>query len=136
MRNASILAAVAFCLSGPALAGNEPCPPLEIGMEPWTTDGALPGDEYAWVYLTIGKDHRPLKCGLGQTNIFDSDRRFFVCRAFMTDWRAAAGQEPAAGSVIKRLMVIPGPHHDKIEREARKRFFQDHPEQRQECYPE
>ncbi len=136
MKYALILAAFAICLQSSAVPASEPCPPREVGTYPWTTDGALPGDQYGWVYLTIGKDGQPQQCGMGQTNIFDSDLRFFVCRAMMRDWKPASGEKLAAGSVVKRLMILPGPHHDKVNKEARKRFFADHPDQRPECYPE
>jgi hypothetical protein len=73
---------------------------------------------------------------MGKTNIDDSDLRFFACKAFTDDWKPASAVEPVPGSVVKRLFIMPGPNHEKADKDARKRFFAEHPDQRPECYPE
>jgi hypothetical protein len=131
-----ICSAVALLAIASPAEANETCPPRESGTFPWTSDGALPGDQYGWVYLTMGKNRRPVQCGIGQTNISDTDLRFFVCRAMLAQWEPGPKEDPAPGSVVKRLFILPGLHHDKVFKEARKRFFEEHPDQRPECYPE
>ncbi|HZU52247.1 MAG TPA: hypothetical protein VE968_10275, partial [Sphingomicrobium sp.] len=61
---------------------------------------------------------------------------FFICRGITEQWKPARAEDALPGALIKRLMVIPGPNHAKIDKEARKRYFAEHPDQRPECYPE
>jgi hypothetical protein len=98
--------------------------------------GAIAGDYYAWVYLVIGKDHRPAKCLMGENNIHDDQMRFFACKAFVDGWDPAHASDVQPGQQIKRYFVIPGAAHEKANKEARKKFFAEHPDQRPECYPE
>lgn len=135
VKTAFIFAALAAALPTSSLASGAACPARETGTYPWTTGGAVNGDYYAWVYLTIGKDRRPT-CAIGENNIHDSDMRFFVCHAFTEQWKPARASDAEPGAVVKRLMVIPGPRHAKAEKEARKKFFAEHPDERPDCYPE
>ena len=128
------IAAALIAAASPGLA-KDPCPPREVGTYPWAANGIVNGDLYAWVYLKIGKDSRP-ECLMGENNIHDSDKRFFVCRAFTEGWKPARPEDAAPGTVVKRLTIIAGPNHAKIENEARRRFFAEHPDQRPECYPD
>jgi len=134
MRVASSIAVVLIALASPALA-KEACPARETGTYPWAANGVLNGDLYAWVYLKIGKDHRP-ECFMGANNINDSDERFFVCNAFANGWKPARAEDAVPGTVVKRLMVIAGPNHAKLDKDARRRFFAEHPDERPDCYPE
>jgi hypothetical protein len=119
-----------------AAAGN--CPPRETGTYPWTKYGTVKGDEWAWVYLELDKKGWAKRCLMGENNIDDSDRRFFVCRAMKQDWRPATkdGALALASTTVKRFFLIPGPDHEKQMREAKKRFFAEHPDERPECYPD
>ena len=128
---------LAFLIGIPvaAVAADPPCPPREPGSYPWAGQGIVNGDLYAWVYLKIGKDRRP-QCSIGENNIHDSDLRFFVCRAFANEWKPARPEDAMPGSVVKRLTIMAGPNHAKMEKEARKQYFVQHPDQRPECYPE
>lgn len=129
-----LAAAAGIAAASPGFA-KEPCAPREVGTYPWAANGLVNGDLYAWVYLTIGKDRRP-QCSIGENNIHDSDLRFFVCKAFTDGWKPARPEDVSPGKVVKRLTVIAGPSHAKIEKEARRRFFAEHPDERPECYPE
>lgn len=128
------VATVLIAVASPALA-NGPCPAREVGTYPWAPNGVLNGDLYAWVYLKIGKDRRP-ECFMGSNNIHDSDQRFFICRAIADEWKPARPEDAVPGTVVKRLTVMAGPDHAKVDKEARKRFFAEHPDERPECYPE
>ena len=127
------LASVAFASS--AWAG-APCPARETGTYPWDIQGAIDGDYYAWVYLVIGKNRRPEKCLMGDNNIHDDQMRFFACKAFVDGWDPASANDVQPGQQIKRFFVIPGDKHSKANKEARRKFFVDHPNERPECYPE
>jgi len=96
----------------------------------------MDGDYWAWVYLVIGKDHRVEKCLMGDNNIHDDQLRFFACKAFTDGWDPANANDVQPGQEIKRFFVIPGGKHEKANKDARKKFFADHPNERPECYPE
>ena len=128
------IAAALIAVASPGLAADK-CAPREVGSFPWANNGLVNGDLYGWVYLKIDKNGRP-QCFMGQNNINDSDQRFFICQAFTRDWKPAKPEDALPGAVVKRLFIMAGPHHDKIEKEARRRFFADHPDERPECYPE
>lgn len=125
-------------MSSPVTAADSDCPPREPGTYPWSKNGTVKGDEWAWVHLELDKKARPKRCLMGENNIRDSDRRFFVCRVMSEDWRPASADEARslASTTVKRFFIIPGPEHAKVMREARKRFFAEHPDERPECYPE
>jgi hypothetical protein len=131
-----ICPALAFlAIASPAIA-KEPCPPRETGTYPWAVKGLMNGDLWGWVYLELDKDRRVQRCLMGENNIHDDQLRFFACRAFTQDWEPAKATDVAPGSTVKRLFVMAGEDHLKANRAARKRFFQEHPEERSECYPE
>ena len=98
----------------------------------------MPGDKWAWVYLELDEKARPKRCLMGKNNIHDPDLRFFVCRAAEKDWHPATPEhaKAVASTTVKRRMIMRGPEHYKLMREARKRFFAEHPDERPECYPE
>lgn len=97
----------------------------------------MPGDQFAWVYIDVDKEGRPLRCALGQNNIYDPEARFRLCKAYSDSWRAspAAPSDPPTRT-IKRYMVMIGYKHEIANQKARKQYFRDHPEERPECYPE
>jgi len=136
VKYASIAAACLFALPTSALADDASCPAREVGTYPWTDNGVLKGDLYARVYLKIGKNGRPQQCLMGDNNIRDRDLRYFVCKAFTDDWKAAQPGDAAPGTTAERFTVMPGPDHEKADKEARKRFFAEHPDERPACYPE
>lgn len=139
MKSISTLMLCASVIVGlPANAAANTCPPREPGTYPWSTDGTMPGDQWAWVYLELDKDARPKRCLMGKNNIHDSDRRFLVCRAMKEDWRPASADagRAVASTTVKRFFIIRGPNHEKLMRAARKRYFAENPHERPECYPE
>lgn len=135
-------------LASPALA-NEPCPPSKYPPPyPWLISDIMSGDQYAEIYLDIDKAGKPLNCRMGPNNI-PGDNKFFVCKAFLEQWQThpqpndpAVGPPPPnipKGSPIKatvhRKLLAYGDKHRKAERDARALFFQQHPEERSDCYP-
>ena len=133
----------------PALA-KAPCPPNKFSPPyPWFISDMMTGDRFAEIYLDIDKAGKPLNCRMGQNNI-PGDDKFFVCKAFLEQWStspqpndSAVGPPPAnlpVGSPIKatvhRQLLAYGDKHRKAERGARAKFFQQHPEERPECYPD
>src|SRR5688500_17341515 len=87
------LAAASFAEVGTAKA---PCPPgASTGHYPWLIPELMTGDRHADVYLDIDAQGRPLRCRMGRNNFTRDDDRFFVCNAFMQQWRTA----PPAGYV-------------------------------------
>jgi hypothetical protein len=121
-----------------AFAAGSNCPKLEAGtMYPWQSRDIMADDQYATVYIDVDEEGRPLKCYIGKTNI-PADDRFWVCKAYLDDWHAQpiiVNGKPVRGTV-RRLTVLTGDRHNKINRDARKRFFKEHPDERPECYPE
>jgi hypothetical protein len=145
---ATILAGTLVVIVSPALA-KEQCPPSKYPPPyPWFKADVMPGDRFAEIYLDIDKVGRPIKCRIGENNI-PGDDKFFACNAFMEQWRTSpqpndleVGPPPAnlpANSPIKatihRRLMGYGEKHAKAERDARMLFFQQHPEERPECYP-
>ena len=126
-----------FAWSGAASAA-EPCPPREPGTYPWATNGTMPGDKWAWVFLELDEKARPKGCMLGENNVRNSDLGFYMCRAMERDWEAATPEhaKALASTTVKRFFIMRGPNHAKQMREARKRFFAQNPNERPECYPE
>jgi hypothetical protein len=72
---------------------------------------------------------------MGRNNI-DGDNKFFVCKAFLEQWSTAAPGGDSKATTIERKYIAYGEKHRKAEREARKQFFLQHPEERPECYPQ
>jgi len=129
---------VALSSSSAGWAQKAPCPPREAGQSyPWQTSGLVRGDQYAWVIVTVDRTGRPIRCGIGDNNIPDRDMRFWLCKAYSDDWRAPAAQpgDPETRT-IKRKTIMPSYDHQMANKKARKAWFQQHPEERSECYPE
>jgi len=135
--------------ASPAVAGS-PCPPSKFQPPyPWFISEPMSGDKYADVYLDIDKAGRAINCRLGRSNLY-GDEGFFICNAFKEQWRTsprandrAVGPPPAnlppnspIKATVHRQFISYGDKHAKAEREARKKFFLDHPEERPDCYPD
>jgi hypothetical protein len=139
---------IVLAMASPA-AAKEPCPANKYhSAYPWAVDQLMDGDEYADVYIDVDQAGRPVACRIGQNNIA-GDEKFFVCKAFEEQWTTAPPSanstvgpppnnlpqhSPIKGTVYRRFVAF-GSKHEKAEREARKQFFQAHPEERPECYP-
>lgn len=129
---------VALAASSPLWAERAPCPTMEAGQSyPWQKSGLMRGDKYAWVIITVDRTGRPIRCGVGDNNIPDAEAKFWLCKAYSDDWRAPAA---AAGDpdtrTIKRQTIMTSYEHQMADKKARKLWFIQHPEERQECYPE
>lgn len=142
------LAAGLAMIASPTVA-KQPCPPNKFQPPyPWFIGETMSGDRYADIYLDIDKAGKPLNCRMGKNNI-PGDDKFFVCNAFIQQWSTSpqpndpeVGPPPSnipKGSPIKatvhRQLLSYGEKHTKAERDARTSFFQQHPEERPECYP-
>ena|SRR5205085_6514077 len=136
------ICAVAICAAGlgssAAKAEKAPCAPREAGQSyPWQSSGLMRGDKYAWVFITVDRTGRPIRCGVGNNNIPDPEMRFRLCAAYSADWRAPAAS-PGAPDVrtIKRQTIMISYEHEMADQKKRKLWFKQHPEERAECYPQ
>ena len=93
----------------------------------------MSGDRWAWVYIDVDENGRPTQCRMGETNIRESELRFFACKTIKEDWHPVTDLK---STTVKRLFNIHGPRHKEANRKARKRFFAEHPNERPTCYPE
>lgn len=126
----------ASLLAASAAPAKDACPARQGSDTPWDTHGIMPGDKWAWVYLTIDTIGRPTTCGIGENNM-SPGLRGKVCRSFIRNWRAEPMLRDGkpVKATIKRKFLTYGKQHEKANREARKRYFLEHPEERSECYP-
>ena len=126
-----------------------PCEPSKYPPPyPWFIGDTMPGDRYAEIYLHIDKAGKPISCRMGKNNI-PGDDKYFVCNAFIEQWKTSPRpNDPAVGppppnlprnspivATVHRQLLSYGEKHSKAERQARILFFQQHPEERSECYP-
>jgi hypothetical protein len=95
------------------------------------------GDRSAIIYIDVDRTGRPLRCRVGKNNIPDPETRWRACKAYSDDWRAppAKAGEPAERTIQRNFTLI-GYEHQMADQKARKLWFQQHPEQREECYAE
>jgi hypothetical protein len=135
-------------LASPVLA-KEACPPSKYQRPyPWFIKDIMYGDQYADIYLDIDKSGKPINCRMGKNNI-PGDDKFWVCKAFVDGFTAASPttdptigpppsnlppNSPIKGTIYRKYIAY-GEKHEKAEAVARKQFFQQHPEERPECYP-
>jgi hypothetical protein len=128
-----LLTVIAFAAAavGSPISAKEPCPRPKYGAPyyPWLIEGVMSGDKYADIYLEIDKAGKPTDCKMGRNNIAGDDK-FFVCKAFLEQWSTSpdvqAGRE--GPTTVKRRYIAYGEKHRKAERQAKKLFFQQHPE--------
>ena len=98
----------------------------------------MPGDQWAWVYLQIDKRGRATDCRIGEGNIRDKDKRGIICMSFQKNWYTkpiVKDGKPVEGW-FRRYFIIKSTKHETRDLEARKLYFQQHPNERSECYPE
>lgn len=136
------LAFAALAVSPPTQAqevSKAPCPTFTPGQPyPWEVRETLPGDQWAWVYLLIDKKGRATDCRIGEGNVRDKDSRGIICMSFQKNWYTKPilkDGKPVEGW-FKRYFVIKGTKHEVHDLDARKLYFQQHPNERPECYPE
>ncbi len=134
----AILACAALCIGSAAFADKAPCPQREAGQAyPWQNLEPIKGDHYAWVIVDVDRSGRALRCGIGDNDISDPETRFRLCAAYKDDWGApAAGPGDPDIRTIKRHFTMLGYEHQMADQKARKLWFQQHPQERSECYPD
>ena len=125
-----LIAAVATTV--PAIASAANCRAQK--PNPWTVNGAVNGDEWAKVYLELDSKGWAKRCLMGDNNIDDSDRRFFVCKYMKEQWRPAKTDDRPKSTTVEQFFLLTGPDHDKASREAREHYLAQHPDVRPECF--
>lgn len=129
-----LIALVMACSTSPLLA-KASCAPRPVGSlaYPWLIEEVMSGDEYGDVYVDIDGTGVPTGCRFGDTNVRDSNEKFSVCQGFMQQWhKSEANGSP---QTLKEQFISYGSKHRKAEREAEKLYFQQHPNDRPDCYP-
>jgi hypothetical protein len=134
---AAALCAALFA-SSVALAEEAPCPKGEAGAGyPWQKNVLMKGDHYAVVIVDVDRTGRAIRCGIGDNDISDPETRFRLCMAYKDDWHTApAATEDPDIRTIKRRTTMIGYEHEMADQKARKAWFKQHPDERQECYPD
>jgi hypothetical protein len=138
MRKSRLFVLCAVLTPSPAWADKPACPEREAGSAyPWQNLQPIKGDRHAVLFIDVDKTGRPINCRMGENNIPDPDMRFRACLAYKGDWRApaAAADEPAVRTITRNFTLI-GYEHQMADKKGRKLWFQQHPAERQECYPE
>jgi hypothetical protein len=135
-----ILGAVllAGTVSASAVAAKNDCPPIRSDVAyPWIITDIMDGDQYADIFIDIDRKGKPIQCRMGKNNI-SGDDKFFVCKAFTEQWSTAAPTQvgPNGLATVERHYLTYGDKHEKAEREAKKAYFRQHPDQQPKCYPE
>jgi len=133
-----IVIGAALCVGSEAVAGENQCPKWETGTRyPWQSNEIMPGDRFAWLHLEVDRDGVPFRCRVGLNNHVENETRFFLCKSYSDRWRGppAAASDPDR-RMIKRFSLLNGYQHEIADRKARRVWFQEHPEERPECYPE
>ena len=134
-----ITLALGVALSGSAaLAEPAQCPMWEAGARyPWQSNAIMRGDLFAWVIMDVDRYGAPASCRIGHNNFLDAETGMFLCKNYSERWRGpkAAASDPDRRN-FTRFSLINGYDHLIADRKARKIWFQDHPEERPECYPE
>jgi hypothetical protein len=121
-----------------ALAENARCPAHELGaFYPWESREIRSRDQFAWIYLDVDRKGYVVRCAFGKNNFPDPEGLFWLCKSYSDRWRAtpAANSDPAIRT-LERFALIASYEHTAADRKARKLWFQQHPEERPECYPE
>ena len=137
-RIAACLLASLLMTASSAVGAQATCTPHEVGRYPWAINGLMPGDLWAVVWLDVDKGGHPLRCYIGENNISGSETRSNVCRSFLSGWTAPRGTVPRDKSVnrIRRKFVLVGSRHETLMEQAKKRYFQDHPDVNPRCWDE
>src|ERR671930_2147627 len=134
----AILACAALCVGSAAAAEQAACPKFELGARyPWQSTQIMPGDRYTSISLDVDRSGFPIRCAFGKNNFPDPETLFWLCKSYTDRWRAPpAGPSGPKVRIFDRFVLISGYDHLVADRKARKRWFEQHPEQRPECYPE
>lgn len=139
MHRKNMLAFLAAFSIGTAAAAQGPaCPKWEPGARyPWQSNIVLRDDRFAWLVLEVDRKGFPIRCRVGSNNLADNEERFWLCKQYSDRWRGppAVASDPDRRT-LQRYSLIPGPKHQKADKIARTAWFNQHPQERKECYPE
>lgn len=130
-------AGCALLISSGLLAAT-PCPELKSGQAyPWQKSELMPGDEWAYLYITLDTKGRPKDCKVGKHK-YGPETGFWMCRAMMAqgDFEPIVKDGVAVEGTVTRFMTVAGRQRKREEAAARKQWFKDHPAERSSCYPE
>src|SRR5512141_2729711 len=134
----AIAAVIALSIGSAVCAERLRCPKWERGTRyPWQSNTILRDDRFAWVILDVDRDGYPFKCRIGNNNYADNEERFWLCKQYSSLWRGppAKPSDPDRRR-LERFSLIPGDRHVRADRKARRAWFEQHPDQRSECYPD
>ncbi len=102
------VAAVAI-LAATTLSAQTKKPFVEPGTENSTAETSIgPNDQWIRAAIDIDKKGYPTKCRVIESNIRNSERRFWFCNAMMRDWHAAPILKdgvPVASTVTRRMVL-------------------------------
>lgn len=134
-----ILAVISSLALASSFSAAATCPQLVPGASyPWQKEEIVPGDQYATIFIDVDAKGRSTNCRVGANNLPDSETRFWVCRAMMSEGQIVAEVRngvPVA-STVTRSMVMRGRQYEREDDAARKRYFATHPDQNSTCYPQ
>jgi len=116
---------LAFSLAAAPAAPEPPRPRDPENYEPWMAEQQIrPGDRWARVRLDLDSRGRVLRCRVAASNERNSERRFWMCNAFMGGAFQTAPvmrDGVAVPGTVERFVVLPGRNsRDIYERERRR----------------
>jgi hypothetical protein len=114
------------------------CSKWEAGARyPWQSNEIMRGDLYGWVIMDVDRYGAPASCRIGKNNFLDVETAVFLCKNYSERWRGpkAAPSDPDRRT-FTRFSLINGYDHFIADKKGRRQWFNDHPGERPECYPE
>lgn len=128
---------LALAFATPAWSADN-CPERPPGAPyPWQTNKSYPGDEWAYLLISVDASGKPTDCKIGKHQ-FKPETGFWMCRAMMAqgDFKPEIKDGVAIATTVTRLFTVPGRARRMAEEKARKQYFRDHPEESSRCYPD
>lgn len=128
---------IGLVLTSPAFA-DKPCPERTPGSGyPWQTNASYPGDEWAYLFISVDANGKPTDCKIGKHK-FKPETGFWMCRAMMSqgDFKPAIKDGVPVATTVTRYFTLAGRARREAEEKARKQFFRDHPDESPRCYPD
>ena len=139
MGHKNIIALAGALAAGSAAVAQPPgCPKWEAGTRyPWQSNTIVRGDQFAWLVLDVNRQGYPFRCKIRANNYPDNEARLWLCKQYLDRWRgpAATASDPEVRR-LKRYSLVAGYDHHIADQKARPLWFNQHPEERPECYPE
>lgn len=132
-----LIGATALSAATAASAGT-PCPPHKAGEAyPWEVNQLMSGDQWADLSIDLDAKGKVTGCKVIKGNL-ESEMGFYICQATARDGEfdpVTKDGVPVAGSRTTHF-VLQGMRHRDANAAARKKWFNEHPQERWNCYPE